>query len=1195
MLENSTRAVAMARDTHLQFAGGALTPAVAKLYSQHTRISAGRPGLNLWRHDEAGERFADAAQLIDAALLKKEAGDDDWHLGMRRAGEILEWLTHPQFELHGASTRLLAAAAYQLAGYPAMAASLLDRTPPPEYETKLLPPLLKANFVELLSVLLTFWEGDDLDHLLAGGPGLSRYNGAEELDMEALLLRQIASGLGVLCSEARWGQEKRFEGALTQLDNTANFFLHSGDTHSWLLSKLVAETARSLKTRFLRSHLNPIQSRLGPDGERALELYSRYAYLEHRSIIWPSQMLGLARLGADESFALCTPTGSGKTTVAEVALLQSLFRDSQLGQDTIEGPNGSPLGMYLVPSKALAAEAESKLNRILTRVSSEEDRITVTGLYGGTDWGPTDAWLTREGKTVLICTYEKAEAILRFLGPLFLNRLRLVVIDEAHAVEFNGRHEELQKGESRSLRLEALGSRLFSHISRNNTKVIALSAVAGGIDNTLASWVRGQASEADSINYRSTRQLIGRLECLSNRRFEIRYDLLDGSSLRFSERGESDTPYIGDPFPPYPTAPQLEKGGPEKRLRPYLFWAAVHLVKLAATGENATVLVFVPQQIGGYAQDLLSLLEGDWSDVDLPLFFEPPIDGEKASLWERCLDSCSDYFTSDSREYRLLKRGIVVHHGRMPRLLSRLLVEVIEQRIVNLVLSTSTLAEGINLPFEVLLIPSLRRGQTDVPVREFKNLAGRTGRPGVATEGRTLVLLPNPPTDFSSRQAHERYYKTIGSLSVDTNESERGYVGSSPLAELLTQLKRHWEDLSTTSNLNFFDWLERTQPLLEGSDTNPAVESLDVLDSVLLSAIVELEQLAQNAMEPAELEQRLKEIWQRTYAYYSSAQQSELSSIFVRRGKALSEIIYSEIEHRRRLYKTSMPPRSASRLMELYANTRTQLLSGNSYAAWSKDDQFQFVKALVELVRSHPSFSTRETMGTRKNAPRWDQVLQWWLHPKACERSPDPATVSDWYNFVYQGFDYRFNWGLSSILSLALDEVTGGSLQPLTLDEWPETGLPWIAFWVKELIVWGTLDPAVAFLLSKRIAWTRSEAEELVKEYYDNGPVTDPNDYLNPSRILEWTEEHFPATRPRNPSRPPFSYEVELLRDFSRAAGAEWRVVPMEMDQRLVWLDPAGYPLASSTIPGNWSGENSDLYDFLLFNEERVVRASSFV
>ena len=193
MLDNSSTAVSIARDVHLQLSGGALTPAVAKLYSQHTRISAGMPGLNFWRQDEAGERFADVAQLIDAALLKKEAGDDDWHLGMRRAGEILEWLTHPQFELHGAPTRLLAAAAYQLAGYPAMASSLLDRTPSPEYETRLPPPLLTTNFEELLSVLLNFWEGDDLDHLLARSSGLSGHDSAEELNVEALLLRQIAS------------------------------------------------------------------------------------------------------------------------------------------------------------------------------------------------------------------------------------------------------------------------------------------------------------------------------------------------------------------------------------------------------------------------------------------------------------------------------------------------------------------------------------------------------------------------------------------------------------------------------------------------------------------------------------------------------------------------------------------------------------------------------------------------------------------------------------------------------------------------------------------------------------------------------------------------------------------------------------------------------------------------------------------
>jgi replicative superfamily II helicase len=90
----------------------------------------------------------------------------------------------------------------------------------------------------------------------------------------------------------------------------------------------------------------------------------------------------------------------------------------------------------------------------------------ITGLYGGIDWGPTDAWLTSDDRTVLICTYEKAEALIRFLGPLFLARLSLVVLDEAHMVQFDGSMENLRNAESRSLRLESLIARLFVHVPR---------------------------------------------------------------------------------------------------------------------------------------------------------------------------------------------------------------------------------------------------------------------------------------------------------------------------------------------------------------------------------------------------------------------------------------------------------------------------------------------------------------------------------------------------------------------------------------------------------------------------------------------------------------------------------------------------------------------------------------------------------
>ena len=816
------------------------------------------------------------------------------------------------------------------------------------------------------------------------------------------------------------------------------------------------------------------------------------------------------------------------------------------------------------------------LHRILTKVSSkDDDQVTVTGLYGGTDWGPTDAWLTREGKTVLICTYEKAEAILRFLGPLFLDRLRLVVIDEAHAVEFNGRNDELQNGESRALRLEALGTRLLTHISSNNTRVVALSAVAGGIDDTLASWIRGQQSEAHTSEYRSTRQLIGRLECLDDRRFDIRYDLLDGSRLQFSEQGRADRPYISDAIPAFPPVPRLESDGPEKRLRPYLFWAALHLVRSDAAKENATVLIFVPQQIGGYAQDLLSLLDREWSDVALPSFFEPPTDPESAALWERCLDACEDYFTTASREYRLLERGIIVHHGRMPRSLSRLLVEAIEQRIASVVLATSTLAEGVNLPFEVLLVPSLRRGQGEISAREFKNLVGRTGRPGVATEGKTLVLLRMPATDWSSVQALNRYDAIIGSLSGSLNALETGYSGFSPLAQLLTRLRENWEEFVEGTDLSFFNWLEHARPLDEESNPNPAVESLDVLDSILLSSTVELEQMAQNPLSSGDVEGRLKEIWQRTYARYASIREEELSSIFVRRGKAIHETVYSDQNHRRRLYKASMSPRAAFGLFALYPVIREQLGTGKSYATWSKAEQFDFIRTLVDALRMHPNINTPVTIGRGRNSPTWDQVLRWWLDPEGCERRPSATQVSAWYNFVSQNFDYRFNWGLSSLLSLAFDEVIGGSVQPLTLEQWPDTGLPWISFWIKELIVWGTLDPAAAFLLSRRRAWTRRQSENMAEEYYLGTSDTDPDDCLNPSAIRQWADGRFRFKVMRDVSALSSQYPVELLRDFANSSQSQWRVIPLLGLDEVVWVDPAGFPLAKSPLPSDWSGDYS--------------------
>src|SRR4029453_1357048 len=84
---------------------------------------------------------------------------------------------------------------------------------------------------------------------------------------------------------------------------------------------------------------------------------------------------------------------------------------------------------------------------------------------------------------------------------------------------------------------------------------------------------------------------------------------------------------------------------------------------------------------------------------------------------------------------------------------------------------------------------------------------------------------------------------------------------------------------------------------------------------------------------------------------------------------------------------------------------------------------------------------------------------------------------------------------IGELPSIVFDELRGGHPRPLTLTDWPSTQLPWVAFWMKELIVWGVLDPVAAFLMSRKLVWTRQESEIMAQEYYENQDLTMiPND-----------------------------------------------------------------------------------------------------
>lgn len=1152
---------AAARRARDRLARPRLTAATAQLYSQHVRLAAGQPPLATFLSSDIDERLLDAVRLVETAFVDRESGTEGWRASLRRAGELLEWLAHPDLNGHGLPLTMLGAAAYQLAEYPARAASLAREARPTESESPLLRLFVTGRFRDLLPMAVD--EASLRSSFAArredgGGDATAAYRD--------LVVSEVASALGVLSAELRWGGERRADLALAKLEAASAAVTHLVDPFSWLLVRLSAAFAQRAVATSLRASVAPLSQRMSGDGQQALDRYVRLAFASNQALSWPSQRRGLDKLVEGGSFALCTPTGSGKTRVAEVALLDGLLAEE-------DGEEERPLCLYIVPSRALASEVEGKLGFALRNISHTR-ALTVTGLYGGTDWGPTDDFLSSEDPTVLICTQEKAEALVRFAGSLFLDRLNLVIVDEAHAVQSRDSVRQLEDYESRALRLETLVSRLRAR--RSSARFIAISAVARHLERPLAQWISGGAeTDAVSVPYRSTRQVVGRLQCRNNGQFRIEYDLLDGEPLEVASRGV-DAPFVPAPFPPMPAADRLS--GPKQQPATRALWAAMNLA--SARGEVArpqSVLVSVTEGIDHFAGWWLELLEDDWSAAPLPTFFESPTDDSARELFDRAANTCADLFGDDSREHRLLKLGIVVHHGRMPGRLPRLLIDIVEAGIVRVVLATSTLSEGVNLPFGTVLIPALTRWDETakrlrrISGREFGNLIGRAGRPGVATEGQALVLQVETQEAWRRRRDRQDYDAVIREVAGTIEDSPGA---SSALAHLLIELRRAWSG----DDDSFVTWLEQTAPVEVDEDSaTGGVKLLDSLDAVLLAVLEE-------GIDDA-AEERITRFWRESFARYASAEERQLENVFLTRGRALPHI-YPEDNQRRRFYRSSLPPRDAQALELVVPRLLEHLKTGEGYALWSEQERFAYLAGTVEIVNDVPRFKVREKVGRSRKAT-WRDALAWWLRiPDWDGPKPSITQVASWHSYLQNEVRYRFTWGLGSTLVMALEDagIHAGT-------DWRAAGVPWAAIWMKDLVTWGTTNPAAAYLLARGISVVRDDAEGLGREYLEEPP--EGLDPLDPSRIRHWAVQLAPR-RERAPAETR-RFEVTVSQRFLSATPRKWRVIPVARDGDLVWLDAAGVALGKSPLPEDWRDDAATRLDFSLTVDDAVVTAVPYV
>ena len=94
---------------------------------------------------------------------------------------------------------------------------------------------------------------------------------------------------------------------------------------------------------------------------------------------------------------------------------------------------------------------------------------------------------------------------------------------------------------------------------------------------------------------------------------------------------------------------------------------------------------------------------------------------------------------------QLALRGICVHHSQQPQLYLEILPELVKRGSIKVILCTSTLSTGIDLPVKTVVVSNIRmpskKGFRAIPAALLHQIFGRAGRPGMETEGNVILLL----------------------------------------------------------------------------------------------------------------------------------------------------------------------------------------------------------------------------------------------------------------------------------------------------------------------------------------------------------------------------------------------------------------------------------------------------------------------
>jgi len=102
---------------------------------------------------------------------------------------------------------------------------------------------------------------------------------------------------------------------------------------------------------------------------------------------------------------------------------------------------------------------------------------------------------------------------------------------------------------------------------------------------------------------------------------------------------------------------------------------------------------------------------------------------------------------------KYIEKGIGMHHAKLPEDVRLIMERLMESGEINYLVSTSTIAQGVNFPVSTMIMSDYTYGRSiEMPSRDFWNLAGRIGRMDQKSVGLIGIAVRNQQDDLDTRK-----------------------------------------------------------------------------------------------------------------------------------------------------------------------------------------------------------------------------------------------------------------------------------------------------------------------------------------------------------------------------------------------------------------------------------------------------------